>query len=556
MDDYCYAKMATSCQREHSRKSPTEIKIKTEDERMEISNNLILETGKSVDQKLADYVEECKQRTAMIVSLKKAVEFTSKEMKECKSQTKKVEENMVLKEEMLGKSKRCAVCEEETGPHVYINLQRTGDVQQMIGHSEEVPPQLLGDGSTLRQEHPWSPHIKEEEKELLITQEPNLNQLPLTVVSVKTEDDEEKPQVDHLLAPLSDSEVEDDIEKPLSSDTDCEGDMRTQTDNKHTGCSKKKNGDKTCLIVSACGSTHEMRSHIEEKSSNCSVCGKTLSCKTSLTRHLRTHTEKPFNCSVCSKRFYLKAKLTVHMRTHTGEKPFSCSVCDRKFTSKIYMKGHMRTHTEENPVICPVCGKGLSLNTNMTEHMRTHTEEKTFSCSFCGKKFHQGTNLQKHMRTHTGEKPFSCLVCSKRFSCQGNLSRHARTHTGEKPFKCSVCSKRFADNVNLKEHMRSHTGEKPLSCSICGETFSRRLALSGHMITHTGEKPFHCSVCGKTYTTKFNLVKHIRVHTGEKPFSCSVCGLSFSDRTLLKRHIVKHSVDQSVVQDARESHLH
>ncbi|XP_061880558.1 uncharacterized protein LOC133632244 isoform X3 [Entelurus aequoreus] len=105
------------------------------------------------------------------------------------------------------------------------------DVQQLIGHPEGLPPQLQGGSSTLKQETPQLLHIKKEEEELCITQEGECLQwseegdttkLPLTVVFVKTEDDEEKPQVDNLLASLSDSEAEDEVEVTLSSDTDCE----------------------------------------------------------------------------------------------------------------------------------------------------------------------------------------------------------------------------------------------------------------------------------------------------------------------------------------------
>ncbi|XP_061750826.1 uncharacterized protein LOC133549429 isoform X4 [Nerophis ophidion] len=143
MDDYCYAKMATSWQRESERqsatssKSHTEMKMKTEDE----------------------------------------------------------------------------------------------DTQQLTGLPEDVPVQLQVGSSTLKQEDPQPPHIKEEEEELCITQEgecllgreeADLSKLPLTVVSVKTEDDEEKPQPDNTLAPPSDSESEDEVEVTLSGDTDCE----------------------------------------------------------------------------------------------------------------------------------------------------------------------------------------------------------------------------------------------------------------------------------------------------------------------------------------------
>ncbi|XP_061764271.1 zinc finger and SCAN domain-containing protein 31-like [Nerophis ophidion] len=149
------------------------------------------------------------------------------------------------------------------------------DVQQLIGNPEEVSPQS-GGSSTLKQETPQPPCIKKEEEELCITQEgecllgreeADYTKFPLTVVSVKTEDDEEKPQVDNLLAPLSGSEAEDEVEVTLSSDTDCEGDMRTHK--KHSEFSTKKRG-KTCL--------------------SCSVCAETFTNKSILNRHMRTHT--------------------------------------------------------------------------------------------------------------------------------------------------------------------------------------------------------------------------------------------------------------------------
>ncbi|XP_054628113.1 uncharacterized protein LOC129179208 isoform X4 [Dunckerocampus dactyliophorus] len=162
------------------------------------------------------------------------------------------------------------------------------DVQQMVG------PQLQGVSSTLKQEDPQPPHIKDEEEELWTTQEgeclpgreePDLTEVPPTGVSVKTEDHEDKPpessqlrhshseenrgaeppssssppqqmktesdgdhcggsQGDNLLAPLSDSDDttshSPDEEEASSSDTDGEGDRRTHADNKHSGCSKKK----------------------------------------------------------------------------------------------------------------------------------------------------------------------------------------------------------------------------------------------------------------------------------------------------------------------------
>ncbi|XP_061925524.1 zinc finger protein 37 homolog isoform X2 [Entelurus aequoreus] len=416
------------------------------------------------------------------------------------------------------------------------------NVQQLIGRQEERGPQPPSGSAALKQEDPQPPHIKEEGEELWITQEgecllgqeeADLTEFPLTVVSVKTEEHEDKPpessesrgaeppsssstqhmtteadgdhcggsQADKLLAPLSDSEDitshssqdEDgaNIQEPLSSDTDWEGDMWTHTDNGQSKYSQKRTRKK----------------HLA-----CSVCPKKFPSKSELTRHVRTHTgEKPFNCSVCGKRFSQKGTIKLHMRTHTRE-------------------DNMRTHTDDEPsecsqkktgkkhLTCSVCAKSFSFKSDLTRHMRTHTGAKPYSCTVCGKRFSQKGTIALHMRTHTGERPFVCSVCGKRFSNSSNMVSHIRTHTCDKPFRCSVCDKSYCYKRDFARHMKIHTGEKTFSCSVCGDKFAHNFTLVRHMKKHTGEKPFSCSICGKRFSEKAHMRSHLRTHTGEKLF--------------------------------------
>ncbi|XP_061748782.1 zinc finger protein 391-like isoform X5 [Nerophis ophidion] len=139
---------------------------------------------------------------------------------------------------------------------------------------------------------------------------------------------------------------------------------------------------------------------------------------------------------------------------------------------------------------------------------RHHTNNKHFDCSECGKSFRHKSYITIHMRIHTGEKPFTCSVCKKSFSRKLDMTTHMRTHTGEKPFTCSVCKKSFSTKLVMSTHMRTHTGEKPVTCSICKKSFSRKQYMTKHMRTHTGENPLSCTVCDKRFRYKYQVSKH------------------------------------------------
>ncbi|XP_028456249.1 uncharacterized protein LOC114570194 [Perca flavescens] len=83
-----------------------------------------------------------------------------------------------------------------------LRLHRT-DVQQLSVREEEVPPEQREWSSSLDQQHPEPPHIKEEQEELWISQkrqqlqgleEADITKFSFTTVPVKSEDDEKKPR--------------------------------------------------------------------------------------------------------------------------------------------------------------------------------------------------------------------------------------------------------------------------------------------------------------------------------------------------------------------------
>ena len=74
----------------------------------------------------------------------------------------------------------------------------------------------------------------------------------------------------------------------------------------------------------------------------CLQCGKTLTQKKSLNRHIRGHTGiRPFQCSVCLKTFAAKSTLQDHLNIHSGDRPYKCHCCDMDFKHKSALKKHL-----------------------------------------------------------------------------------------------------------------------------------------------------------------------------------------------------------------------
>ncbi|XP_011636262.1 zinc finger protein 239-like [Pogonomyrmex barbatus] len=192
----------------------------------------------------------------------------------------------------------------------------------------------------------------------------------------------------------------------------------------------------------------------------CILCNKKFRSRKSYWAHVRTHSdEKSYTCHVCGKQFVQGGSLYYHLKhVHDGVKNHSCDICGRSFAMKTAMEDHRRIHTGERPYVCHTCGKTFKTKASLYIHGKTHTDEFPHKCIYCPKRFRWKQQMLGHLTVHTGEKNHTCDVCGKGFGVKNDLTRHKRVHSEEKPYMCKQCGISFGQKRYLKSHERLKLG--------------------------------------------------------------------------------------------------
>uniref|UniRef100_A0A8C9Z8Y5 C2H2-type domain-containing protein n=1 Tax=Sander lucioperca TaxID=283035 RepID=A0A8C9Z8Y5_SANLU len=322
-----------------------------------------------------------------------------------------------------------------------IKLHRIELPQQHVCKEEEVLSDqqlcIQEKNSSLDQEDPEPPQIKEEQEELCPSQEGE--QLVL------------KQETDTFMLTPTYEESDHSEGQTLNFNPD---------DDSLSAAEKESVANMPVItsVVSEANSDHQLLSHNsheaesqDQKGGKHGDSGSTRNAEPEpkkRRRKSRSHSNNVDNTNMSE----------IHPNTQTSKKSFICDKCGKDFKCNSALQTHLIVHTGEKPYSCETCGKVFGRNGTLLVHMRVHTGEKPYSCTSCEKGFGRSSDLLIHMRTHTGEKPYSCKSCGKDFRRKHHLEIHMRIHTGEKPYVCKTCRKRFCDGSGLTKHMRTHRG--------------------------------------------------------------------------------------------------
>ncbi|XP_057558034.1 zinc finger protein 341 isoform X5 [Hippopotamus amphibius kiboko] len=283
----------------------------------------------------------------------------------------------------------------------------------------------------------------------------------------------------------------------------------------------------------------------------CQLCPSKFSTYFQLKSHMTQHkNEQVYKCVVksCAQTFPKLDTFLEHIKSHQEELSYRCHLCGKDFPSLYDLGVHQYSHSllpqhspkKDSAVYkCVKCVNKYSTPEALEHHLQTATHN--FPCPHCQKVFPCERYLRRHLPTHGSGGRFKCQVCKKFFRREHYLKLHAHIHSGEKPYQCSVCESAFNRKDKLKRHMLIHEPFKKYKCPFsthtgCSKEFNRPDKLKAHILSHSGMKLHKCALCSKSFSRRAHLAEHQRAHTGNYKFRCAGCAKGFSRHKYLKDH--------------------
>ena len=90
--------------------------------------------------------------------------------------------------------------------------------------------------------------------------------------------------------------------------------------------------------------------------------------------------------------------------------PNQCELCGKILSNKKNLKKHLKLHSDVRNYICKICNKSYKRSDHLKRHMITHEPEPNFyECELCLKRFCLNYHLKSHMEKVHRQKQIKVL---------------------------------------------------------------------------------------------------------------------------------------------------
>ena len=112
----------------------------------------------------------------------------------------------------------------------------------------------------------------------------------------------------------------------------------------------------------------------------------------------KAHQAKCEICTVCGKKVRC---MKIHLKVHKNEKQLQCDMCDFQCNAKSSLKRHMYTHSEDpmegRKHRCELCMKAFFNKYDLKQHLLTHGKIRPYQCKLCSGTFTNFSGHRQHM---------------------------------------------------------------------------------------------------------------------------------------------------------------
>ncbi|CAD0206116.1 unnamed protein product [Chrysodeixis includens] len=118
---------------------------------------------------------------------------------------------------------------------------------------------------------------------------------------------------------------------------------------------------------------HIRKVHCADREYICEQCGAGFCARYLLARHTAVHTGTRVTCHVCSKSLSGRTNLSTHLRSHSGVRAHSCDVCSKSFTRASTLAAHVKFVHREGLLGCDQCDKSARAISQAGSERGAHT---------------------------------------------------------------------------------------------------------------------------------------------------------------------------------------